>query len=205
MFTEPIVRAELSPEEEYIRGITKKPPCIVVFGSSNPAKASVVNKLFGKPVLPVLWNENGYRPWRTVRFKQGSRPAASLSIQGSYELVDSLVGQSGNWSTVPTEDLQIEGSDQFGRSADKASTCAVLDIKLRNVLLAEGCEVVVAQGLDGRESLEDIYRKCTTDVVPIFVYAVDQSIFSQQVKIISQDTTSCYVCCMCLHKLTILS
>ena len=161
--------------------MTRKRPCIVVLGSSSPAKASVVNELFNKSVLPVLWNEQGYVPWRTVRFKYGSKTSASLAIHGDFELLgkDEVIAHGSGSNTLAAEDLQVQHMNS--NENDLAHSCAVLDIRMKSRLLAETCQVVVAQSFDGRESLEDVYRKCTADVLPIVIYAVDSSVFSQQV------------------------
>ena len=179
IFSGSTVQAELQPEEDCIQAIIRAPPCIVVLGSSNPAKASVVNEIFRKPILPVLWNDQGYVPWRTVRFKQGSRSSASLSVHGGFELIgnDEIVcARSVSDNTVAEEVLQIS------HRHDVAHKCAMLDIRMNSALLAKGCQLVVAQSFDSRDSLEDVYKRCTTDVLPVVIYAVDSAVFSQQVR-----------------------
>ncbi|XP_076307485.1 dual serine/threonine and tyrosine protein kinase-like isoform X2 [Tachypleus tridentatus] len=91
-----LLRVKLSTrEEEFVWKITKQPLGLIILGQNCWAKASVVNELFGQPLLPMLFPAQDYEEkslsWRMVCFSYGSQTQITLALANSYELVDQLV------------------------------------------------------------------------------------------------------------------
>ena len=163
-------------EDEQIKSIVRKPPCLVVFGQTLYAKAFLVNEIFNKTILPQAEGDEGKR-WRMVRFRYGDHQNISLSLPGSYELVDNLQAYSGPWQTVPLEDLEVASSDLEGSDCAKGN--AVLEVRLPHHLLKESGQVVVSQWNVG--TVDQVYNKSVKDVVPVVVYVISRDKLSDKV------------------------
>ena len=181
--------AKLQPEKDYIRAILKKNLSIVIFGSSNYAKAAVVNEIFGSSLLPLSsCNGKVEAHWRSLHIKHGPVVAMSL-IQNDFEVVDSKEAEPTEHKYLPNngcsftnDDLQsLLRRDSNESLRDTAYKTAVMSYECPSRL--KNCDVIVAQGFDGSESIEDIYRKCVTNsgAMPVFVYAADKPRLTQQV------------------------
>lgn len=107
-----------------------------------------------------------------------------MVLPGSYELLDAdnLNENNEKWDN----DLLLERDLVKHRNLDEpdeAQVCAELEVCTNVPVLNEGGMVVVAESWDGQgsTSLQEVYCKCTADVVPIIVYTVRDDSLSQQV------------------------
>ncbi|XP_074645328.1 dual serine/threonine and tyrosine protein kinase-like isoform X7 [Tubulanus polymorphus] len=164
-----ILSADLYPEEEEeIENIINQPQCIVVLGQTSNAKANIINDLFSQTILPLV-EDHEEVTWRMVRFKYGNQNNLSLSLPGSYELVDNLAAYNQSWRTVPIADLKISDDD----TKDVAHGRATLEVTLNHPLLKDGTQVVMSPcRMDYEGTIEQVYQKCTEDVLPILIYAI---------------------------------
>ena len=181
---------QLQPEEEYIRAILKKNLSIVIFGTSSYAKATVVNELFGETVLPVpdiTSSENSRKAinWRTLFIRHGVSIDMSL-VQGDFEVVGheqtSPKKSPVNGCSFTEEDLQqMLHRDRSDPRSDATYRTSVLQYTRPSHL--RRCDVIVVQGLDTSESIEEVYRKCVSEsgAMPVFIYATEKSHLSQTV------------------------
>ena len=177
MFSGSAPNAELTPEEEEeIAAIIKKPPCLLVLGQSCYCKSFLVNEIFGKAILPPLdYHEEDIR-WRAVRFKYGDKENVSLSLPGSYELVESLAAYRQPWQTIPCEDLQLDPDD----AEDAAHGSAILEVKQCVSMLKDGGQILVTSSGDS-EDLVQVYQQYSEEVVPVFLYPFCGDTFSEEV------------------------
>lgn len=53
-------------EEDDLRSFINRPPCLIIFGRSQSAKAQLVNRLLEETIYPVV-EEDTECMWRTVR------------------------------------------------------------------------------------------------------------------------------------------
>ena len=113
-------------EESDIEQLVHKVPCIIVFGQNAYAKAIVANHLFGKSLLPVVSNE--ISRWRMVRFLYGRVQSVSLTLPGSYVLVDNLVANQKPWKTLPEDDLKVQVDRNDSSSTLESSNEAVMEV-----------------------------------------------------------------------------
>ena len=65
-----------------VSAIIEHPPRLIVLGQTSYAKASVVNELFGMPLLPLIRDMDSRVSWRTVRFVGGEGIQAQVSQNG---------------------------------------------------------------------------------------------------------------------------
>ncbi|CAG0912537.1 unnamed protein product [Notodromas monacha] len=154
--------------------------CLVIMGQTPYAKASVVNELFGTPILPLVRDLDSHLAWRTVRFISGRGPRAqvSLALPNSYELVERLQAYERPWRTVPVADLLLKDDD----FEDPAKETAILEVQLRHPLLMSGASVVVSP-CNHLDSIESVFKKVTDGVLPILVYTIsDERLFSKELK-----------------------
>ena len=174
--------AELSREEEgEISAIVKKPPCILIFGQSNYGKAVVVNDIFGKTILPCVDYEAHHASnWRAARFLYGEKTNVGLSLSCSFELISNLASYARQWQTIPVEDLEINETDED--DTDNARGTAILDVRLPHTMLKDGGQVLVAPSEESL-SMYQLYMKFVDEVVPIFIYAITDDYFTNNVSI----------------------
>ena len=171
------VTAELTSEEEdEIASIIKKPPCLVILGQSCYCKSFLVNEIFGKAILPPLDYQEEEVRWRGVRFKYGDKENVSLSLPGSYELVESLAAYRQPWQTIPAEDLQLESVEE----KDAAHRSATLEVRQCVSMLKDGGQILVTSSLD-LDDLACVYESCGEEVVPVFLYPFAAEEFSEKV------------------------
>ncbi|CAH1264384.1 DSTYK [Branchiostoma lanceolatum] len=163
-------------EEDYIQSVITRPPCLVILGQSCYAKASVVNELFGEAVLPTLQGSEVSPSWRMLRFKFGPSRTLRLTLPDSFELVDSLAAYEQDWTTVPRADLELHGEHR----TDVALASAVVEVVLNHSLLKDGAEVVVSPSNILGLNTKQVFSKCTEDVLPVVLYAVNRERLSDQ-------------------------
>ncbi|XP_022255837.1 dual serine/threonine and tyrosine protein kinase-like [Limulus polyphemus] len=175
-----LLRVKLSTDdEEFVWKITEQPLGVVILGQNCWAKASVVNELFGQPLLPMLFpgqdNEEKLLSWRMVRFSYGSQTQITLALANSYELVDHLVDQPLN--TVPRANLEVQVSKHQNEDPDLSAV--VLQIHLRHALLRDDVQVVVSPS-NHNNQFSHVYQKCCEGLTPIIIYCFKEDTITEQ-------------------------
>lgn len=104
---------------------------------------------------------------------------ASLNVSGSFELVGESVDQEPlSWSTVPYEDI-ITSDVHSRENLDENLETASLEIRKPIDFLENDLQIVLTptnQKLD----LKQVYAQITDNVIPIFLYIVDQEKLSEE-------------------------
>ncbi|XP_022236675.1 dual serine/threonine and tyrosine protein kinase-like, partial [Limulus polyphemus] len=167
-------RIKLPPnEEKLIENLVEQPLGIIILGQNCLAKASVVNELFGQPLLPTLYprqcNQEERLSWRMVRFSYGTHTQISLALANSYELVEHLIEQP--WHTIPAADLEV------GKNPDLST--AVLEIRLRHALLRDNVQVVVSPS-NHTSQFNQVYRHCVEGLTPILIYCFKEDTLTEK-------------------------
>ena len=117
-----MITAELSEvEETELKSLVRRPPGIVIFGQTAQAKATIVNEILGKDILPAYpaseqsipdsQEENKKRvhpKWRAVRLRYGKKQRVSFCLANSFELVGEVSCLEKTWTTVPLEVLLVD-------------------------------------------------------------------------------------------------
>ncbi|XP_076344116.1 dual serine/threonine and tyrosine protein kinase-like isoform X2 [Tachypleus tridentatus] len=170
-----LLKVKLSTqEEEFVRKITEQPLGLIILGQNCWAKASVVNELFGQPLLPMLFPgqdyEEKYLSWRMVRFSYSSQTQITLALANSYELVDHLVDQPLN--TVPTANLEMQNEDLDINTV-------VLQIHLRHALLRDDVHVVVSPSSHNIQFCQ-VYEKCCEGLTPVIIYCFKEDMLTEK-------------------------
>lgn len=177
-FAPDMLRAYLLPEDEYheLAHICEKPPTIIVLGTSCYAKVCAINELVGEPILPLVEEGDHSVMWRMVRFKHGYYSTLSLVLPDSFELAAALDAYEGTWRSVPRADLELRGRDK----SDPALTSAVAEVCLDHPLLKTGAEIICAPS-NSENCVEQVFKSCVEDVLPIIIFAVDTETLCQNV------------------------
>ena len=189
-FAPDTLRAFLLPEDEYheLAHICDKPPTIIVLGTSCYAKVCAINELVGEPILPLVEEGDQSVMWRMVRFKHGYYSTLSLVLPDSFELAAALDAYEGTWRSVPRADLELRGRDR----ADPALTAAVAEVCLDHPLLKTGTEIICAPS-NTESCVEQVFKACVEDVLPIVVFAVDSERLTQEVGKSKFSIASCFM------------
>nr|XP_006816396.1 PREDICTED: dual serine/threonine and tyrosine protein kinase-like [Saccoglossus kowalevskii] len=159
-------------EDECVNNTLEKPPCILVLGQTCYAKLVVVNELLGDQVLPQV--DSGYKTGscRMVRIRYGIKNHLSFMLPDSFELVDEhLHIYKSEWTTVPKEEMEIQGDVQF----DPYLRSAVLEVCISHTLLQEGAQLVVSPCNCIGQNIIQVYQKCCEGVLPIVIYALENN------------------------------
>ena len=113
---------------------------------------------------------------------------ASLNICGSFELIHpERMYESLSWAIVPRDDLVINGDhpltaknesplDDDGDDDDQQDT-ASLEIRKPLDLLDDDLQIVLTPS-NQKLNIKQIYLQITENVVPIFIYVIDQETLS---------------------------
>lgn len=179
-FAPDLLRAYLLPQDEYhqLAHVCEKPPTIIVLGTSCYAKVRAINELLGEPILPLVEDDDSSVAWRMVKFKHGYYSTLSLVLPDSFELAAALDAYEGTWRSVPRADLELRGHDR----SDPALTAAVAEVCLDHPILKTGAEIICAPS-NTESSVEQVFRSCVEDVLPILIFAVDRDHLSQEVNL----------------------
>ena len=165
------------PADEYheLAHICDKPPTIIVLGTSCYAKVCAVNELLGEPILPMT-EDADQTMWRMIRFKHGYYSALSLVLPDSFELAAALNAYEGSWRSVPRADLELRELDR----TDPALASAVAEVSLDHPLLKTGTEIVCSPS-NSESCVEQVFKACVEDVLPILIFAIDTDTLSEAV------------------------
>ena len=156
--------------------LCQKPPSIIVLGTSCYAKVCTINELLGEPVLPMVEDLDSSVTWRMIRFKHGTHSTLSLVLPDSFELAAALDAYEGTWRSVPRADLELRGRDR----TDPAMTAAVAEVCLDHPLLKTGAEIICSPS-NAEGTVEQVFKTCVEDVLPIVIFAIDQTTLNQHV------------------------
>lgn len=176
-FSEDVLAAYF-PENEYqsLARVCEKPPTIIVIGQTCFAKVCVINELLGEPVLPVVGELDSRTSWRMIRIKYGNISNVSLVLPDSFELAANLDAYEGSWECVPRADLELTEVERD----DPAMASAVAEVSLNHPLLKAGAELVCSPS-NQEGDVENIFRACCEDVLPIVLYAIEFDILTEKV------------------------
>ena len=102
----------------------------------------------------------------------------SLNISGSFELIEAPgVYKPVSWSTVPRDDIIVKDTDDSESvSTDEENTdpeTASLEIRKPLDLLGDDLQLVITPS-NQKLDVKQIYIQITENVVPIFIYVIDQ-------------------------------
>ena len=86
-----------------------RPPCIVVFGQDEIAKAKIVKELFGQEILPLTPLNYEEETQRMVKFRYGTAQKYNISIAGSY---------IEEYDFIEMRHMHASGSPKVGPIAD---------------------------------------------------------------------------------------
>uniref|UniRef100_A0A8C9WQX4 Dual serine/threonine and tyrosine protein kinase n=1 Tax=Scleropages formosus TaxID=113540 RepID=A0A8C9WQX4_SCLFO len=165
-------------EEEYLQTSVGSTPSIIILGQNCAARYQMLNYLLGEQLLPLgpevgagSCGDGGSCKRRKLRFTHGRQTRLSLALPGQYELVHQLAAHCGRWDTVPHEDLEVQDECE-----DPAHRLAELEVTLHHTLLQE-CRIVVVP-CPTVQPTEEALEDCHRDVVPVLLYAVNQSLLT---------------------------
>jgi hypothetical protein len=102
----------------------------------------------------------------------------SLNISGSFELVESMGEfKPMSWSTVPADDILVR-HDLLNSMPVDNDICAqeeIASLEIRKPLdqLGDDLQIVITPSNQKLE-IQQIYQQITENVVPIFIYVIDQ-------------------------------
>lgn len=196
-FSQDVLSAYL-PESDYQSlAVCEKPPTIIVIGQTCFAKVCVINELLGEPVLPVVGELDSRTSWRMIRLKYGNISNVSLVLPDSFELAANLNAYEGSWECVPRADLELTEVQRD----DPALATAVAEVSLTHPLLKAGAELVCSPS-NHEGDIDNIFRACCEDVLPIVLYAIEFDILTEkdktelrQVKAMAPDMAVFFVKC----------
>jgi len=121
--------------------------------------------------------------WRTVCFRYGSTPSLSLSLPGSYELVNDLMLRDDAWKTISAQNLELRENESD--IPDLADGTATLEVKMRHSLLKDGGMVAMSpSSVEGMCAWED-FGRISKNRVPVVIYAIARNKLSEQVSMYS--------------------
>ncbi|CAF5222989.1 unnamed protein product, partial [Rotaria magnacalcarata] len=111
---------------------------------------------------------------------------ASLNIAGSFEWIDAdIMYKPVSWATVPREDLVVNGANDCRPLIDtdnvtddfEQQETATLEIRKPLDLLNDDLQILVTPS-NQKLNMKQIYTQITENIVPIFIYIIDQEILS---------------------------
>ena len=155
-----------------------RPPCIVVFGQDEIAKAKIVKELFGQEILPLTPLNYEEETQRMVKFRYGTAQKYNISIAGSYiEEYDFIemrhMHASGSPKVGPIADAPYDEFRLRGTDRENVELCTTfLEIKLPHALLQDGSEVFVSPCNNRHATSAQVHRECIRDVYPIAIFAL---------------------------------
>ena len=98
-----------------------------------------------------------------------------------FELADHLAAYDQPWRTLPNADLELSES----ADADLAKGSACLEVSLNHSLLKDGGQVVItpsffAATYNNLNRIQYEFSKCTSNVIPIVIYAIVSETLSEK-------------------------
>ena len=105
----------------------------------------------------------------------------SLNISGSFELVESTgTFQPVSWSTVRPTDILVRSDTSSSQEENDSVEQETASVEIRKPLdlLGDDLQLVITPSNQKLE-LQQIYVQITENIVPIFIYIIDQDRLSE--------------------------
>ncbi|GIY96928.1 hypothetical protein CEXT_348961 [Caerostris extrusa] len=171
----------LKPEDEIaVWNIIEQPVGFVVLGSCCWARATTVNALMGRKILPIVpYGENDHH-WRMVRFSYGKNARAKLVLPTGYEILEHLEFNDTQPITIPLSDLELKPKSNADPSEDPALIGGSLEITLAHPMLYDNAQVIMAPERNQTAFMQEL-KKCLTGITPILLYAIGNNLTDQDV------------------------
>ncbi|GIX99300.1 hypothetical protein CDAR_447771 [Caerostris darwini] len=178
---EQLEKFALKPEDEIaVWNIIEQPVGFVVLGSCCWARATTVNALMGRKILPIVpYGENDHH-WRMVRFSYGKNARAKLVLPTGYEILEHLEFNDTQPITIPLSDLELKPKSNADPSEDPALIGGSLEITLAHPMLYDNAQVIMAPERNQTAFMQEL-KKCLTGITPILLYAIGNNLTDQDV------------------------
>jgi receptor-interacting serine/threonine-protein kinase 5 len=174
-------------DQEYIDCLSPRPLALIICSQTYNGKARFVNEFLTDSLLPESPIVKKDDIVRMIRIKHHPTTGASLNVSGSFELVgNNGVQQSLSWSTVVYDDIIVNSETDYRPSSndddddddDEDDETASLEIRKPLDFLGNDLQIIITptnQKLD----LTQVYSQITENIVPIFIYIIDQENLSE--------------------------
>ncbi|CAM4793573.1 unnamed protein product [Rotaria magnacalcarata] len=173
-------------DREYLDALKTRPLALIICSQTYSGKSRFVNELLNETLLPESPHINKNDVVRMVRIKNHPTQGASLNIAGSFEWIDAdIMYKPVSWATVPCEDLVVNGANDCRPLIDtdnvtddfEQQETATLEIRKPLDLLNDDLQILVTPS-NQKLNMKQIYTQITENIVPIFIYIIDQEILS---------------------------
>ncbi|CAF3342750.1 unnamed protein product [Rotaria socialis] len=173
-------------DREYLDALKTRPLALIICSQTYSGKSRFVNELLNETLLPESPHINKNDVVRMVRIKNHATQGASLNIAGSFEWIDAdIMYKPVSWTSVPREDLVVNGANNCRSLMDtdnvtddfEQQETATLEIRKPLDLLNDDLQIVVTPS-NQKLNMKQIYTQITENIVPIFIYIIDQEILS---------------------------
>ncbi|CAF2053525.1 unnamed protein product [Rotaria magnacalcarata] len=173
-------------DREYLDALKTRPLALIICSQTYSGKSRFVNELLNETLLPESPHINKNDVVRMVRIKNHPTQGASLNIAGSFEWIDAdIMYKPVSWATVPREDLVVNGANDCRPLIDtdnvtddfEQQETATLEIRKPLDLLNDDLQILVTPS-NQKLNMKQIYTQITENIVPIFIYIIDQEILS---------------------------
>ncbi|UJR15522.1 hypothetical protein I4U23_002462 [Adineta vaga] len=177
------------PDRDYLDALETRPLALIICSQTYNGKSRFVNELLNEPLLPEAPMINRDDVVRMVRIKVENHPihGASLNISGSFELINpDIMYKNVSWTTVPCDDLVVNGTNdhhplsennEYNDEDDQQET-ASLEIRKPLELLNDDLQIVITPS-NQKLNVKQVYKQITENIVPIFIYVIDQDILTE--------------------------
>ncbi|GFT13454.1 hypothetical protein NPIL_257201 [Nephila pilipes] len=178
---EQLEKFALKPEDEIsVWNIIEQPVGFVVLGSCCWARATVINALMGRNILPIVpYGESDHR-WRMVRFSYGKTARAKLVLPSGYEVLEHLEFNDNQPTSVPLSDLELKPKANADPSEDPALTGGSLEITFPHPMMYDNAQVIIAPERNQTAFMQEL-KKCLNGVTPILLYAIGNNLTEQDI------------------------
>ncbi|CAF1021984.1 unnamed protein product [Rotaria sordida] len=176
-------------DREYLDALKTRPLALIICSQSYSGKSRFVNELLNEQLLPESPIIDNNAVVRMIRIKVENHPihGASFSISGSFELINAdIMYKAVSWATVPRDDLIVNGTNEHNSLLNnddnltddyEQQETASLEIRKPLELLSDDLQIVITPS-NQNLNMKQIYLQITENIVPIFIYIIDQEILS---------------------------
>lgn len=101
-----------------------------------------------------------------------------MNVTDSFEFIN--LDKSVPWTTVPTEALVVNGDDDYHTLTtdyDDQEEVESLEIRKPLSLLKDDLQIIITP-TNQKLNMKQIYTQITENIIPIFIYIIDQEILS---------------------------
>ncbi|CAF1448572.1 unnamed protein product [Rotaria sordida] len=174
-------------DREYLDALKTRPLALIICSQSYSGKSRFVNELLNEQLLPESPIIDNNAVVRMIRIKNHPIHGASFSISGSFELINAdIMYKAVSWATVPRDDLIVNGTNEHNSLLNnddnltddyEQQETASLEIRKPLELLSDDLQIVITPS-NQNLNMKQIYVQITENIVPIFIYIIDQEILS---------------------------